>query len=150
MTFLLTEDQEMLRDTAMAFARDELPVTHLRALRDSFWTGDVPPWPPSTSEQKNTLRGRSEMAAPPSLAAISRRAPRKVGKFAKNVFFFNFPYCLEHVGGKKKCVFSNTKVSVFWKKVKNVVTPCMKNVTSVIRGLFLCFFWYLNRLSETF
>ena len=32
MTFLLTEDQEMLRDTAMAFARDELPVTHLREL----------------------------------------------------------------------------------------------------------------------
>ncbi|MEO0982394.1 MAG: acyl-CoA dehydrogenase family protein [Pseudomonadota bacterium] len=35
MTFVLTEDQEMLRDTAMAFARDELPVSHLRALRDA-------------------------------------------------------------------------------------------------------------------
>ncbi len=34
MTFVLTEDQEMLRETAMAFARDELPVTRLRALRD--------------------------------------------------------------------------------------------------------------------
>ena len=39
MTFLLTEDQEMLRDTAMAFARDELPVTHLRDLRDSGANG---------------------------------------------------------------------------------------------------------------
>ena len=34
MAFVLTEDQEMLRETAMTFARDELPVTHLRALRD--------------------------------------------------------------------------------------------------------------------
>lgn len=34
MTFVLTEDQEMLRETAIAFARDELPVTRLRALRD--------------------------------------------------------------------------------------------------------------------
>lgn len=34
MTFVLTEDQEMLRETAMAFARDELPVSRLRALRD--------------------------------------------------------------------------------------------------------------------
>ncbi|MEZ5947261.1 MAG: acyl-CoA dehydrogenase [Hyphomonas sp.] len=39
MTFLLTEDQEMLRDTAMAFARDELPVTRLRALRDAGTNG---------------------------------------------------------------------------------------------------------------
>ncbi len=35
MGFLLTEDQEMLRETAMAFAAGELPVTHLRALRDA-------------------------------------------------------------------------------------------------------------------
>ncbi len=42
MTFLLTEDQEMLRDTAMAFARDELPVTHLRELRDSGANGKDP------------------------------------------------------------------------------------------------------------
>ena len=42
MTFLLTEDQEMLRETAMAFARDELPVTHLRALRDSGANGKDP------------------------------------------------------------------------------------------------------------
>ena len=34
MTFILTEDQQMLRDTAMAFARDELPVSRLRGLRD--------------------------------------------------------------------------------------------------------------------
>ena len=39
MTFLLTEDQEMLRDTAMAFARDEMPVTRLRQLRDSGANG---------------------------------------------------------------------------------------------------------------
>ena len=39
MTFLLNEDQEMLRDTAIAFARDELPVTHLRGLRDSGANG---------------------------------------------------------------------------------------------------------------
>jgi alkylation response protein AidB-like acyl-CoA dehydrogenase len=42
MTFLLTEDQEMLRETAMAFARDELPVTHLRQLRDSGANGKDP------------------------------------------------------------------------------------------------------------
>lgn len=35
MTFVLTEDQEMLRETAQAFARDELPVSHLRARRDA-------------------------------------------------------------------------------------------------------------------
>lgn len=39
MSFVLTEDQEMLRETAMAFARDELPVTHLRALRDAGANG---------------------------------------------------------------------------------------------------------------
>ncbi|MEO1404992.1 MAG: acyl-CoA dehydrogenase family protein [Pseudomonadota bacterium] len=39
MTFLLTEDQQMLRDTALAFARDELPTTHLRALRDAGANG---------------------------------------------------------------------------------------------------------------
>lgn len=39
MTFVLTEDQEMLRDTALAFVRDELPVTHLRALRDKGANG---------------------------------------------------------------------------------------------------------------
>ena len=42
MTFLLTDDQEMLRETAMAFARDELPVTHLRQLRDSGANGKDP------------------------------------------------------------------------------------------------------------
>ena len=42
MTFLLTEDHEMLRDTAMAFARDELPVTRLRKLRDSGANGVDP------------------------------------------------------------------------------------------------------------
>jgi alkylation response protein AidB-like acyl-CoA dehydrogenase len=39
MSFVLTEDQEMLRETAMAFARDELPLTHLRALRDAGANG---------------------------------------------------------------------------------------------------------------
>lgn len=39
MSFVLTEDQEMLRETALAFARDELPVTHLRALRDKGANG---------------------------------------------------------------------------------------------------------------
>ncbi len=42
MTFVLTEDQEMLRDTAMNFARDELPVSHLRALRDAGANGNDP------------------------------------------------------------------------------------------------------------
>ena len=39
MTFLLTEDQQMLRDTALAFARDELPTSQLRALRDAGANG---------------------------------------------------------------------------------------------------------------
>jgi alkylation response protein AidB-like acyl-CoA dehydrogenase len=39
MSFVLTEDQEMLRDTALAFVRDELPVTHLRTLRDTGANG---------------------------------------------------------------------------------------------------------------
>ncbi|MEL7541907.1 MAG: acyl-CoA dehydrogenase family protein [Pseudomonadota bacterium] len=39
MAFILSEDQQMLRDTAMAFARDELPVTHLRGLRDGGANG---------------------------------------------------------------------------------------------------------------
>jgi len=39
MTYILTEDQEMLRETALAFARDELPITHLRSLRDSGKNG---------------------------------------------------------------------------------------------------------------
>ncbi|MEE9379996.1 MAG: acyl-CoA dehydrogenase family protein [Hyphomonadaceae bacterium] len=42
MTFLLTEDQDMLRETATNFARDELPVTHLRALRDARKNGHDP------------------------------------------------------------------------------------------------------------
>ncbi|KCZ50485.1 acyl-CoA dehydrogenase [Hyphomonas beringensis] len=42
MTFLLTEDQEMLRETAMTFARDELPITHLRKLRNSGANGVDP------------------------------------------------------------------------------------------------------------
>ncbi len=39
MTFILTEDQQMLRDTAMAFARDELPISRLRGLRDAGANG---------------------------------------------------------------------------------------------------------------
>ena len=39
MSFVLSEDQQMLRDTAMAFARDEMPVTRLRELRDSGANG---------------------------------------------------------------------------------------------------------------
>jgi len=39
MTFILSEDQQMLRDTALSFARDELPVSHLRSLRDSGANG---------------------------------------------------------------------------------------------------------------
>ncbi|MFN4184165.1 MAG: acyl-CoA dehydrogenase family protein [Hyphomonas sp.] len=39
MSFVLTEDQEMLRETAMAFAREELSITHLRALRDAGANG---------------------------------------------------------------------------------------------------------------
>jgi len=42
MSFVLTEDQEMLRETAMAFAGGELPVSHLRALRDKGANGDDP------------------------------------------------------------------------------------------------------------
>ena len=42
MSFILTEDQDMLRETAMAFARDELPISHLRALRDAGANGDDP------------------------------------------------------------------------------------------------------------
>jgi alkylation response protein AidB-like acyl-CoA dehydrogenase len=39
MSFVLSEDQQMLRDTAIAFARDEMPVSHLRALRDGGANG---------------------------------------------------------------------------------------------------------------
>jgi len=39
MSFVLSEDQQMLRDTAMAFARDEMPVAHLRELRDGGANG---------------------------------------------------------------------------------------------------------------
>lgn len=42
MTFVLTEDQEMLRETAIAFTRDELPITHLRKLRDDEKNGVDP------------------------------------------------------------------------------------------------------------
>ncbi|MEM1105585.1 MAG: acyl-CoA dehydrogenase family protein [Pseudomonadota bacterium] len=35
MTFVLTEDQAMLRDTAQSFAKDAVPVSHLRDLRDT-------------------------------------------------------------------------------------------------------------------
>jgi alkylation response protein AidB-like acyl-CoA dehydrogenase len=42
MSFVLTEDQEMLRDTAINFTRDELPVKHLRGLRDSGKNGVDP------------------------------------------------------------------------------------------------------------
>ena len=40
MSFVLTEDQDMLRETAIAFVRGELPVSHLRALRDKGANGD--------------------------------------------------------------------------------------------------------------
>ncbi|MBY9066479.1 acyl-CoA dehydrogenase family protein [Hyphomonas sp. WL0036] len=39
MSFVLTEDQEMLRETATAFARDELSIAHLRAMRDAGANG---------------------------------------------------------------------------------------------------------------
>ncbi len=42
MSFLLTEDQQMLRDTAMSFASETLPVSHLRALRDAGANGVDP------------------------------------------------------------------------------------------------------------
>ena len=42
MTFVLTEDQDMLRDTAMTFVREELPVKHLRDLRDAGKNGVDP------------------------------------------------------------------------------------------------------------
>ncbi|MGC6499473.1 MAG: acyl-CoA dehydrogenase family protein [Henriciella sp.] len=42
MSFVLTEDQQMLRDTAMSFARDEMPVSHLRGLRDQGANGVDP------------------------------------------------------------------------------------------------------------
>ena len=42
MAFILSEDEQMLRDTAMSFARDELPVSHLRELRDSGANGVDP------------------------------------------------------------------------------------------------------------
>ncbi len=42
MSFVLTEDQQMLRDTAMSFARDELPVSRLRSLRDQGANGVDP------------------------------------------------------------------------------------------------------------
>ncbi|WOR14705.1 acyl-CoA dehydrogenase family protein [Hyphomonas sp. FCG-A18] len=42
MSFVLSEDQQMLRDTAEAFARDELAVSHLRGLRDSGANGVDP------------------------------------------------------------------------------------------------------------
>ena len=42
MTFVLTEDQQMLRDTALSFAADTLPVSHLRELRDGGANGVDP------------------------------------------------------------------------------------------------------------
>lgn len=39
MTFILSEDQQMLRDTALNFVRDELPTTRLRGLRDEGKNG---------------------------------------------------------------------------------------------------------------
>ena len=42
MSFVLSEDQQMLRDTAMAFARDEMPVSQLRELRDTGAQGSDP------------------------------------------------------------------------------------------------------------
>ena len=50
MSFVLTEDQQMLRDTAEAFARDELPLTHFRTLRAVLgeWSRDEIADPPET------------------------------------------------------------------------------------------------------
>lgn len=42
MSFVLTEDQQMLRDTAMSFAAETLPVSHLRGLRDGGANGIDP------------------------------------------------------------------------------------------------------------
>lgn len=42
MSFVLSEDQQMLRDTAEAFAREQLSVAHLRTLRDSGANGVDP------------------------------------------------------------------------------------------------------------
>ncbi len=39
MTFILTEDQDMLRETASAFMQGELPIAHLRKLRDAGTPG---------------------------------------------------------------------------------------------------------------
>jgi len=40
MSFILTEDQDMLRETALSFVAGELPVSHLRALRDKGANGN--------------------------------------------------------------------------------------------------------------
>ncbi len=42
MSFILTEDQDMLRETALSFVAGELPVSHLRALRDKGANGNDP------------------------------------------------------------------------------------------------------------
>ena len=39
MSFVLTDDQQALRDTAMEFMRREAPLSHLRQLRDSDSNG---------------------------------------------------------------------------------------------------------------
>lgn len=39
MSFILTEDQDMLRETASAFMQGELPIAHLRNLRDAGTPG---------------------------------------------------------------------------------------------------------------
>ncbi len=39
MSFILTEDQDMLRETASAFMQGELPIAHLRKLRDAGTPG---------------------------------------------------------------------------------------------------------------
>ena len=45
MKLVLTEEQEFLRDTAKAFAKERTPVTHFRARRDNkdknLWDTDI-------------------------------------------------------------------------------------------------------------
>ena len=42
MTFVLTEEQNMLKDAATDFARDQLSLTHFRKLRDAGANGKDP------------------------------------------------------------------------------------------------------------
>ena len=42
MPFVLTEEQQMLRDSAKAYAAEKLPVSQLRALRKDAWELESP------------------------------------------------------------------------------------------------------------